>query len=391
MVAAIIGIGGVIGSNSAANATQAQKEMLQQQLAYQQHLLSLYDPQIRDAQSFAQQSVEGTRGQGFNYLTGYGGQAIEALRGGTKNAIDTLQGFFPSEINRLEGGNTAAQNYLQFAAQQARGNANPYMTAGGGAAGILGSELASGALGGMPSLTDFSQLPGYQFTRDQGLAAARNAASATGYGGIGAEGSGPLGKALINYSEGLANTFGSQYLSNYWQNQQGRAGILGNVAGMGAQAAGNLDQILANIAGNQSSAELGTGANVSSLISGLANNVGNIWNNFGTGQSNILGNLGGNIANLLANNTAAQVGATLDPMKILIGLATNTGSNFNSAISNASQGIANSIQNQGNILGAGFSGASQGLQNYALYNKLLGDGGGSGGGGYGAATGTGGL
>jgi hypothetical protein len=443
MVAAAIGggallnfAGGLIGSNAAGNATKVQQQMLQQQLQYQQALLNNYDPQLRELQSQGIDKIDQTRGQGLNALTDYTKLAQNTLTGYGNNANDLLRYYFPEAQGRIMDANRSAMGYLDTAATGAQRNTqdaiaairggvgsatdyltgagnrasgilNPFIQAGQGAAGTLGSELASGALGAMPSLTDFSQLPGYQFTLGQGQAAARNAASASGYGGLGAAGSGPLGKSLIQYSEGLANT----------ANQNNRYNILSGTAGMGAGAGANLSSILANIAGNvgniqatgganeagaqanlnqilsaiagnQGSISAATGANLGNLSAQLGTALGNLQTGIGTGVSNLQSGAGTNIANYLTGNTNQYLSALTDPMKMLIGLATNTGANFNSAISNASQGIASSIQNQGNLFGSGVAGAGNALQNYALYKQFLQPDSAS---GYGNAAGTGGL
>ena len=508
MVAAALGIGSavsgigsaLIGSESAGNATAAQRQLLERQLGAQMGLLQNYDPQLRELQAWDRGVVSDTRDQGVNALRDFTGAAGDTLRGyagasndllryyfpqaqdrvsdyggyaqnyfegakgsayqQTQNAIDAIRGGVNSgfstlasagdevyqqtqnAIDAIRGGVGNARGYLTGAGDRATGILNPYIAAGSSAADQLRAELSSGALGAQPSLTDFSQLPGYQFTLDQGLKAARNSASASGYGGVGASGSGPLGKALTQYAEGLANTFGSQYLQNYWANQNNRYNILSGTAGMGSQAGSNLSSLLANlgstgagieatgganiagaesnlnsilaniranqgniqaqgganiagaesnlnqilsaIAANQGSTATATGSQLANLSSTLGSTLANLYSGLGTGLSNLQSGLGSNISNFLTGNTNQYLAALNDPMKMLMGLATNTGANFNSAISNASGGIANSIQNQGNILGAGLSGGvNSGISNYLLYNALRPGGSGS--------SGTGGL
>ena len=116
--------------------------------------------------------------------------------------------------------------------------------------------------------------PGYQFTLQQGLLATQAGSSAQGQGsavagagsgqtpGVGP--SGPLGKALANYAEGLAGTTYQQQFQNYLtQNQQiysQLSGLVGTglnagsaIAGVGAQAGGQSANALLTGAGQYGS------------------------------------------------------------------------------------------------------------------------------------------
>ena len=128
-----------------------------------------------------------------------------------------------------------------------------------------------------PTMAQLAGTPGYQFTLQQGELATQAGASALGQGsavsGVGsAQGggigpSGPLGKGLANYAEGLASTTYQQQFSNYLtQNQQIYNMLSGQVA-TGAGAAGALANA-GTTAGGQSANALLTGAGqYGSLIS----------------------------------------------------------------------------------------------------------------------------
>jgi hypothetical protein len=479
--------GSLISSNAAGNAAELQSKALAQNLAFQSNLIrggitttnEMRDQLVRvadqtrdtartDITGFGDAALKALYGGGqnaynalvgyapmavgdiragadraINYLTGSAaeargntGSAIDAIRGGVNRGIDYLggaageaRGNAGAAIDAIRGGTDRGTNYLLGAAGDVRGALQPFINTGQGAAGTMADEIRGGQLGAMPSLTDFSQLPGYQFTLGQGQQAARNAASASGYGGLGAEGSGPLGKALVQYSEGLANTFGSQYLQNYWANQNNRYNILANTANMGLQAGGalssnlaniygnignlqstgaanqagvysNLNTLLANIAANQGNLSATGGANeaaqqqaLNTLLANIAANQGNIsatagantgqvWSNLGNAVANqqstlaanagnLISGMGSNLANLGLASGQMMSDAYAKPLTILANLAAGAGTNYSNASTQGSANIAQSVQNQGNLLGAGIAGGvNSGMSNYLLYNAL---------------------
>lgn len=436
MVAAAIGVGAVgnlagsfLSSNAAGNAASLQAKSQANNLRYQQDILRAALPMTQQLSDRMVGNADTVQARGEEQLRGYGNIAVNALYGAGQNAYDALVNYAPQAVGDIRAGADRAINYLTGSAAEARGNTGsaidairggvnrgidylsgaagdvrgalqPFVTAGQQSAGTMADEIRGGTLGAMPSLTDFSQLPGYQFTLGQGQQAARNAASASGYGGLGAEGSGPLGKALVQYSEGLANTFGSQYLQNYWANQNNRYNILANTANMGAQAGGALSSQLANIAANQGNLSATGGANeaaqqqalntlLANIAAGQGNiaatagaNTGQVWSNLGNAianqqstlganASNLFGNLGSNLANLGVSSGQLMQNALLNPMQMLAGIATNTAANYSNASTQGSANIAQSVQNQGNLLGAGIAGAGNNLaSNYLLYNAL---------------------
>jgi hypothetical protein len=134
----------------------------------------------------------------------------------------------------------------------------------------LGNEVGAGALGQMPSLTDLSQLPGYQFTLQQGLNAAQNAAASQGLGISGA-----AQKGAIGYAENLANTFGNNYLSNYWANQNNRFNMLANLMNPGLNAANQLTSSATQLGAAAGTVGTSTGNTLANAITGTATGVAN--------------------------------------------------------------------------------------------------------------------
>lgn len=187
---------------------------------------------------------------------------------------------------------------------------------------ILGGQPVpgqAGPLGAMPSLTDMSQLPGYDFTLQQGLLATQNAAAAQGLGI-----SGPAMKAASSYAENTANTFYNNYLQNYWSNQNNRYNMLAGVMNTGATAATNLGGQAVNTglgiasaagaAGNQAlSSAVTTGGQIGGTTTSTAANIAqaqqNAANTVGAG---ITGGIQGGITNaLLANALLSNAGSTI--------------------------------------------------------------------------------
>ena len=111
--------------------------------------------------------------------------------------------------------------------------------------------------------------PGYQFTKSQGLLATQAGSSAIGQGsavagagsgqtpGVGP--SGPLGKSLANYAEGLASSTYQQQFQNYLTQNQQIYNQLSGIVGTGANAAAATAGVGAT-AGGQSANALLTGA-----------------------------------------------------------------------------------------------------------------------------------
>jgi len=141
----------------------------------------------------------------------------------------------------------------------------------GGLLGLPGFQ-ASGA-GGMgtgslvqpfqPTMNQLAQTPGYQFTLQQGEQAVTNQATALGQGpGMTPEGpsvSGPEGKGLAQYAEGLASTTYQQQFQNYWSQLNNIYNMVSGVSGAGANAAAGVGQA-GQVAGQNAANALQTGA-----------------------------------------------------------------------------------------------------------------------------------
>ena len=184
---------------------------------------------------------------------------------------------------------------------------NPFINIGQGSGNILYNQLATGQLGVQPSLTDMSQLPGYQFTLDQGLKATQNAAAAQGLGVSGA-----AMKGATNYAEGLAGTFYNNYLSNYWANQNNRYNMLAGVMNTGANAANQLTSVtggagnqLVSTAGTlgsgQIAAAVNTGNTIANTTTGTAANIGQAQAGGAATQAAGLSSAGNSLSSILNN------------------------------------------------------------------------------------------
>jgi len=171
---------------------------------------------------------------------------------------------------------------------------SPYVSAGTSA--LTSLEGMAGQANFAPTMEQLQQTPGYQFTLQQGLLATQAGSSAQGMGsavagvgsgqtpGIGA--SGPLGKALANYAEGLASTTYQQQFQNYLtQNQQNYnqlAGIVSTgesagaaIAGVGQTAAGQSSNALLTGSGQYGSATTAGAAASAAGVTGAASSLGN--------------------------------------------------------------------------------------------------------------------
>jgi hypothetical protein len=159
---------------------------------------------------------------------------------------------------------------LHDAFGRAAGISGPIANLGEGYYQQLSNEVGSGFLGKQPDLTDLSQLPGYQFTLQQGLNAAQNAAASQGLGI-----SGPAQKGAIGYAENLANTFGNNYLSNYWANQNNRFNMLANLMNPGLNAANQLTASATQLGAAGGTVGTSTGNTLANAITGTATGVAN--------------------------------------------------------------------------------------------------------------------
>ena len=190
----------------------------------------------------------------------------------------------------------AAEDALDFQREQwtqAQANAKPWITAGQGSvnalAGLMGPD---GQLRKTDfTMADFQADPGYQWRQQQGQnALAAQAAAAGNYG------SGNMGTALLNYSQGLAS---DEYQNAYnrWNTGQNQLyNRLSNLAGLGQVANTALTDTGANAASAMGNAGM-AGANA------LAQGNANTWNQ-------VMGGLGAYLSYRQAQN-AMQAGGYL--------------------------------------------------------------------------------
>lgn len=230
---------------------------------------------------------------GVSAAAGLAGSAISAS--GAKSAADA----------QSAAANQAAQ-LQQQRYDTTRSDLLPYNTAGQSTLGPLSTyygttantlngaqAAAQGAIPTIPNQATLAQMPGYQWSVDQGLKAIQSQATANGLGLSGA-----ATKAAQNYSTGLADQYLNQYFNmgqqrytdyaQQFQNQLATQNAVFNQlytpASLGENAAaqtGNTGANLAQSAGNAliaagqaQAAGIGTAAGAYSQgISGLGNNA----------------------------------------------------------------------------------------------------------------------
>lgn len=170
-------------------------------------------------------------------------------------------------------GQKAAANTQAQAIQQEQAMAQPFVSMGQGAGNELMAELQSGAIGQpAPTTTaDISQMPGYQFTLQQGLLSTQNAAAAQG---LGVSGAALMGAA--NYATGLAQSNYQNYFSDYWANQMNRYNMLAGITGMGSSAAVGAGSNLGQSAAAQGQAQAGAAQASAAGIQGATSSLASI-------------------------------------------------------------------------------------------------------------------
>jgi hypothetical protein len=147
----------------------------------------------------------------------------------------------------------------------AQTNLNPYIDTGQNAlyslASLYGLPVPGGAPGGggngaSQAFTNFTNTPQYQFAQQQGLLGASRGVNATGVGGP------AVGKALAQYSSGLASQGFNSYI-----------GQLASLAGLGQTSASNLAGIGNGAAGSQAQLASGSGSALASGTIGASNSL----------------------------------------------------------------------------------------------------------------------
>lgn len=193
----------------------------------------------------------------------------------------------------------ATQAQIQ-AQQQAQAIEQPFVGFGTQAGQTLTNELQSGALGGPAPLDQnaIANMPGYQFTLQQGLLSTQNAAAAQGLGV-----SGTALKAAANYATGLASTNFQNYFNDYWANQNNRYNMLANTMNTGANAAAGLGSQLVSSTNAEASNLTSSAANIGTAQQNAANTTAAGTQGALSGVSNAL------LANALLGQT--QGGSTI--------------------------------------------------------------------------------
>jgi hypothetical protein len=186
-------------------------------------------------------------GGGLNALGSYFGQKAQTQYG--EQAISAIQQMFQQSQQALNPFITGGQNAFSQLQQYLPTFTTPF--------GATPGSGPTGAVNPQSTLAALRATPGYQFALDQGLKSTTNAFTAQGLGGAG---SGNLGKGLINYSEGLADTTYQQQFTNYLQQLQQQYGMFLGPSSVGAGAAGSL---------SQAAGQAGTG--ISNMLAGIGN------------------------------------------------------------------------------------------------------------------------
>jgi hypothetical protein len=161
------------------------------------------------------------------------------------------------------------------AAQQLQTTLSPYSNLGSSAMPNIMSLLGLNGTGGGFQFNpqDYANTPAYQFILGQGLKNTNNSLSSQGLLGSGAQ-----GKALADYSTGLANTTYNDQFKNALAGFQGNVSPLMSLLTMGQNASTNVGQGIYNSNVNAGNA-LGQGT------IGAGQQATNTWNAFSKAAS----------------------------------------------------------------------------------------------------------
>lgn len=237
--------------------------------------------------------------------------AIAGIAGGVAGVANAAGGLIGG--SKGAAGSSQSQYLQAMEMNQNIVNTQPFIQAGGTAAGMLQNDLASGNIGtpmdlsGMPTAAQVPQFswdptqaglaatPGYQFTLNQGLQATQNAAAARGLGVSGAALKGAstfaTGQANTTYNQQLQNAI-AQYTANlsgfqtqtgafqnqfndYWANQTNRYNQLAGLAQTGGNVAVGQGSNSTTAASNIGNAAANTGAIQGAAIQGATQTLGN--------------------------------------------------------------------------------------------------------------------
>ena len=193
-------------------------------------------------------------------------------------------GAYMSGRTQAAGQERAAQTQMEMF-NRTTANEQPYMNAGYGASDTLSqlmgrsgtpgtnvgnTGLANGYLTQQfnPSQAQMEAYPGYQFARDQGDQAVRNA----GTPGAGAL-SGSTLKGLMDFNVGTANQFYGQYFNQFQQQQNNVFNRLSTIASLGQNAAAGVGNNGAQLGTGIAQAQAGAAASRAGGIVGATNAI----------------------------------------------------------------------------------------------------------------------
>lgn len=156
-----------------------------------------------------------------------------------------------------------ATNTEQNMFNQVSGYEQPFISGGQGAYSTLNQLLGTGGGDSTSIQNTLNNLPGYQFTLNQGLKSVQNSAAARGLGDSGA-----ALKGAANYATGLANSNYGGYVTGLQNSANTGASAANSLAGFGTTTAGQIGanqigagnaQAGASIAGGNAAANAANG------------------------------------------------------------------------------------------------------------------------------------
>lgn len=204
--------------------------------------------------------------------------ALAIAGAGVASATATTVAGHKAAKATKHGANVAASEQDKALAQQ-KELSQPYRDLGTAAIPTYQDLLTGGADGAAGVQKTLESLPGYQFTRDQGIENTSRAAGVQGFNLTGQQ-----LKGITDYSTGLADNTYSQRLQELLQPIQ-----IGQGAAAGqAAAVGNAATAKGNIAINQGNTMAGIDANT---VAGVAGAIGQAGNQYITDRT--LKGLGG--------------------------------------------------------------------------------------------------
>ena len=297
-------------------------------------------------QQAAQQAARGDLSAGMQEVARLYGLNLDDLRaaqqaaqGSLTQAMQTGRGLYGENIAGIQAAGERARGDLQNYMGQAAGLFQPYQQAGTQA---LQQQLAlSGALGQDAFNQAYQESPYVRFLREQGERSTLAGAAATG--GLGG---GRVQQELVRFGQGLAS-----------QGLQQQIGNLGNLSGIGLNAAGSGANILTGLGTNL--ANLGTGTAQS--VAGQRENLAGLESQYGTNLANLATGTAQNIAGQRQNLAGAQGQYAAN----LANMGLQTGGNIANLQYGTAADIANQRMQAGQLLAGQVGTAAAGLGNLA--------------------------